>query len=361
MKKTIGVIFPGYGDQFVGMAKSWYDASRKMQELFEQAAVCMDTNFVHLCFAGSTAELAQVSNAYPAIYLLEVALYRELYERGLRPDFVAGYGMGEYAAAVASGSLSFVDGLYILKKYVQLYQDFLDAHPNEYGVLRITRGFTKEELEDVCAQVSVSGHIAYISAHNSPNGYMISGTLGALQAIEQYCKDNVIRKVRLFGPEYGIHGQLLDGIVAALNLYFHKIDFGPLHTPLITNVDAVYVTSPDSLQASIMRRINSCVLWDEVMDGFIGCDVILSIGPGHTLLEWAKEKYPDKEYCCVEKLDDLMCVDQYLSDVIKPHECESDYCKEQNEAMKVDLVAADEANEHPADYDHDDDHDEHSE
>ena len=123
--KRIGIVFPGYGEQYIGMGKDLYDNYRIVQEFFEQAASSSDINFVKLIFASSDEELSRVRNAYLAIFLFEVSLYELLYQKGLRPDFVAGYGIGEYAAAYATRSLSFVDAFYILNKYSQFYQEFL--------------------------------------------------------------------------------------------------------------------------------------------------------------------------------------------------------------------------------------------
>ena len=104
MKKTVGVMFPGYGEQFVGMGKNLYDESRSVQDLFEQASMCLGINFVQLCFAASDFDISEIDKGYLSILLLEAAIYAELAKEGLRPDFIAGYGIGEYAAAVAGRS-----------------------------------------------------------------------------------------------------------------------------------------------------------------------------------------------------------------------------------------------------------------
>ena len=74
MSKRIGVIFPGYGEQFVGMGKDIYDKVRIVQEFFEQAAGTADINFVKLLFASSDEEISSIRNAYLAIFLFEVSV-----------------------------------------------------------------------------------------------------------------------------------------------------------------------------------------------------------------------------------------------------------------------------------------------
>src|SRR3972149_740986 len=102
----IGMLFSGYGGQYVGMGKDLYDNSRAMQELFEEASNCLGSNFVKLCFASSDAELSSIENAYVAIFLLGASLYTLLHEAGVKVDLVAGHDIGEFAALFASGSLS---------------------------------------------------------------------------------------------------------------------------------------------------------------------------------------------------------------------------------------------------------------
>lgn len=354
--KRIGVVFPGYGQQYIGMSKDLYDHHRMVQEFFEQASASSDINFVKLLFASSDEEISSMRNAYLAIFLFEVSLYELLYQQGLRPDFVAGYGTGEYAAAYAARSLSFVDAFYILNKYSQFYNEFMQGKP--YECLRIVREFNLEDLEKLCEKKSSKAKVAYVSAQNTENAFYVAGHLEVLEEIQEYCVKNVIRKVRIIGAGHGMHSNLVDELVEQLKLYYHKIKFAPLQVPLITNVDGVYVTTSDALESAIIRKINHRIQWYEVIKGFEGCDIIMSIGPGDQLIEWFKEVYPDKEYYQVQTLKDFENISEYL----KRSDAESQSNQsaenitsmhEQNpEPLKPkDLYEADMINEKSSDYD----------
>jgi [acyl-carrier-protein] S-malonyltransferase len=350
------------------MGKELYDQSRMTQEFFEQASTCLDINFTKLCFASSDKEISTVDKGYLAIVLLECALYAELAQRGLRPDFVAGYGIGEYAAAFASGSLNFADTLYILNKFSQFYKEFIDQQ-DDFTVLRLVRGFDYISLQELCVNMSDKDHEAYISSHNTPEGFYVAGHKKVIQKIEEYCKDQVIRKVRELGVAYGLHNKLVQPVVDRLVPYFNKVDFMPLKTPVITNVDGSYVTSPEALQAAVIQRITSPVMWHEVMESFVGCDVLIVVGPGRQVLEWAQEKYPDKEFYAISDYDELKMLDPLLIeqraefgislpgdaqhiDHFKPNvgQCRFDDTKEKK-PLPENLSDADEVNEHPDDYD----------
>ena len=370
MKKTIGVIFSGYGQQFVTMGKDIYNESRHVQDLFEQASMCLNMNFVQLCFASSDADISEIDKGYLAILLMQVSIYSELAQVGLRPDFIAGYGVGEYAAAVASGSLSFADGLYLLGKYAKIFKAFVEENPH-FSVLSIPKGFTLQQLEGFCKELSTESKKIFVSAHNTEHGFFIAGHKDLIETVKEYCKLHEIRKVKELNIAYGLHSELVDSIVSTLSPYFFKIDFKPLTFPVITNVDGVYVTSSDALESAILRRINSPVLWEEVMQGFVGCDVLICVGPGKQVAEWAQLKYPDKEIYTIEVLADLVKVKQLLQkDMHKT--IPGDIAEAQNEGISFgachldddvvqlskDLTVADEINELPGDYDVDEDDEE---
>lgn len=363
MTKRLGVVFPGYGQQFIGMGKDLYDESRLVQEFFEQAAGSVDINFVKLCFASSAEDISTIRNAYLAIYLFECSLYEILLQKGLKPDFLAGYGIGEYAACYASNSLSFIDGMYFINKYAQFYDNFIQQHA--YSVLRVTRDFSLESLQQLIDVTATAEFPAYISAHNSPEGFYIAGSSTTIEKIEQYCKEHTIRKVKDVGPGYELHSELVNDIVEQLSLYYHKIQFKPLLVPVITNVDGVYVTSSDALQSAMMRKISNRVQWLEVMQGFVGCDVIISVGPGDQLIEWFKELYPDKEYFMISTLKDIDSIAHLFSQEVASEEIPSqDIVAESSDENQEDLEPgqnlheADLINELPSDFDIEEDDEE---
>ncbi|MBP6869937.1 ACP S-malonyltransferase [Candidatus Babeliales bacterium] len=361
MKKTIGVMFSGYGQQFVTMGKDLYDESRHVQDLFEQASMCLDINFVQLCFASSDAEISELDKGYLAILLFQVSFYSQLSQAGLKPDFIAGFGIGEFAAAVASGSLSFADGLYLLSKYAKILKEFFTLYP-DYSVLYLSKGFTQESLEELCEKFSVGHQRVFIAAHTTEQGFYVAGPIELIEQIKEYCKENEIRKVKQFTFAYGLHSSILDAVPTMLSPYLFKIDFKPLKFPIITGVDGAYVTSADALESAMLRQVNNPIVWDEVMDGFVGCEILICVGPGNQLQQWAQLKYPDKEIYSVEKMADVDVIkallEKYDDGQINVDDAEEaiihfGVCHLDTEIVQVpdDLTVADEMNELPSDYD----------
>ncbi len=150
----------------------------------------------------------------------------------------------------------------------------------------------------------------------------------------------------MIGPAYGLHSSLEDQVTEQLKLYFHKIQFKDLQIPVITNVDGVYVTTPSGLESAIIRKNNHRNQWLEVIQGFAGCDVILSVGPGSQLLEWFKEEFPDKDYYQISTVKDL----EHIAHLYKKEESVVSEITEVNQVTQT-LYDADEVNERASDFD----------
>lgn len=102
-------IFPGQGCQKEGMGKDLYTLSPKAKEIFERANDYLGRKITDVMFNGSELELMETKNTQPSVFLYEVAL--ALCQEEIKPDVVAGHSLGEFAALVVNGCLSFEDGL----------------------------------------------------------------------------------------------------------------------------------------------------------------------------------------------------------------------------------------------------------
>jgi [acyl-carrier-protein] S-malonyltransferase len=306
----IGMLFPGYGSQYVGMAKELYDESRLVQEYFEEASNCLNTNFVKLCFASSENELARMDAAYTALFLVSGSIHALLKQEGIVPSIVAGYNLGEYSAIFAAGGFTFPDGLYLLNKYASFYQEELVG--KEVAILQVS-GVSTTALEDLCFKANHDDMSASIAIYKSPTEHVISGKADAVEQVRSWVYDHYAdARLESLGLEVGLHSPLMEPVVEKLTIYLEKVDFKDLSVPLLSGVDAQVIEKAEEVKYHVINHLNHPSVWSQVMTRLADCDVLIEVGPGSKLSDMAKLLYPGKSIIAINKRSDIDVLNKIL-------------------------------------------------
>lgn len=308
-----GFIFPGYGNQFSGMGKDLYDNFRSMQELFEEAAVCLDTNFVKLCFASSETSLKELPNAYIALFIIGMSITKILEDHMITPSVIAGYDIGEYTALAAGQGITIPDALYLLKKYGTIYEQFLQEKPLQ--ALRV-QGLTEEEIAYICSHASNGAQVAALSIREPNNSFVIGGTPTSLNIVKQFLKEKKIKTFKEVQVGGGLHASFMDEILKKMKMYLEKVDFKDTTVPFISGITGQALRQGDAVRAALMQQIHAPIKWDRVIESFAFCDDIIILGPGEHLVQMCKNAYPDKAIFEVTNLATLQEVLDFHSKLL---------------------------------------------
>ena len=271
-------VFPGQGAQFVGMGKDLYDNSPMAHELFEKANQILGFRITDLMFSGSDEDLRQTKVTQPAIFLHSVLLAKTLGD-SFKPDMVAGHSLGEFSALVASGALSFEDGLLLVSKRALAMQKACEAEPSTMAAIV---GLDDEIVEKVCASID---DIVVPANYNCPGQLVISGSI---QGIDLACaKLTELGAKRAIKLSVGgaFHSPLMEPARAELAEAINSTHFNTPVCPVYQNVTAGPVSDPEEIKKNLIAQLTAPVRWTQTVKNMIsdGCTSFTEVGPGQVL------------------------------------------------------------------------------
>jgi [acyl-carrier-protein] S-malonyltransferase len=263
------------------MGKELAEQFPAARAVFDQADQALGFPLSKLCFEGPEEELKLTANTQPAILTTSVAAYRVLEEQGIAPDYVAGHSLGEYSALVASGCLSLPEAVVTVRNRGTYMQE---AVPAGQGAMAALLGLPLSKVQQVCEQAA-QGQVVVPANLNSPGQIVISGHKEAVERAAAAAKDAGAKRAVLLPVSAPFHSSLLQPAAARLESDFQRIRFGGLSIPLVTNVDAEVIETPQAARDALLRQVPAPVRWEESMRKLmeLGCDCFIEVGPGKVL------------------------------------------------------------------------------
>ena len=277
-------LFPGQGAQVVGMGRELAGRFPAVRALYEEASAVLGYDLADVCWNGPKERLDTTVVSQPALFVASLAALEAL--RHDQPAAVdhcvaaAGLSLGEYTALAFAGSLSFADGLRVVKARGEAMQAAADASPG--GMVSVL-GVDRPAVEELCAAAAPAGPIR-IANLLCPGNIVVSGALAACEAVEKSVEAKGGRTVRL-AVAGAFHTPFMKPADEALAAALQGVTIRPARVPVWSNVDARPHTDPEEVRSLLVRQVLQPVLWEPTVRGLLadGCDRFYEIGPGRVL------------------------------------------------------------------------------
>jgi [acyl-carrier-protein] S-malonyltransferase len=278
----IAFIFPGQGSQIVGMGKNLADQHSEVQEFFTKADETLKSPLSKIIFEGPQEELTLTVNAQPALLTTSIAILEFFRKSGIKPDFVAGHSLGEYTALVASGALTFEEGVYAVRKRGEFMES---AVPNGEGTMSAILGLDRVILSQVTDEISESGFPVQLANLNCPGQIVISGSRKGVELAGEKAKQACAKRVIPLEVSGPFHSSLLKPAAAQLKVVLDEIEMKDAQIPVIANVTAKPMNDALVIKEKLIEQLYSPVLWEDSVQKMIdlGVDTFIEIGPGKVL------------------------------------------------------------------------------
>lgn len=277
---TTAWLFPGQGAQHVGMGQDLAESSPVARAVFDAADEALGVSLSSLCFTGPEDELTRTINTQPALVAHGIAALLTAIEAGTiteRPAFVAGHSLGEYAAMIAAGSVSFADGIRLVRERGRLMQDACDAQP---GTMAAVLGLDRDQVAALCEQ-----HQTSLCNENAPGNISIGGTPEAVQATCAAAEAAGATRIVPLNVAGAFHTPLMATAAAGLRAPLAAQHFNDPNPPVVSNVTGSPLTSGDAFVEELVTQVTAPVLWVDGVRTMLdaGVTTFIEFGPGRVL------------------------------------------------------------------------------
>lgn len=278
----IAFVFPGQGSQVVGMGRQLADRYPEVMAFFTKADETLKYDLRKLIFEGPQEELTLTVNTQPALLTTSIAILEHFKKAGIQADYLAGHSLGEYSALVASGAITFEEGVYAVRKRGEFMEG---AVPNGEGTMAAVLGLDREPLAAVTAEVTASGAPVSLANLNCPGQIVISGSRKGVELAGVKAKEAGAKRVIPLEVSGPFHSSLMEPAASQLREVLDGLSMQDAEIPVIANVSATSMSSAAEIKENLIKQLYSPVLWEDSVVKMVdlGVDTFIEIGPGKVL------------------------------------------------------------------------------
>lgn len=279
--KKVTFMFPGGGTQYPGMGRDLYETQYEFRRDID---VCLGLlyriaglDIRALLYEGQvpseiqSVQLRKASIALPSIFITEYAMARMLISRGLRPDYLIGHSLGEYAAACLAGIFSLEDAISLVVTRGRL----LERLPA--GAM-LSIDLPETELK------RIMGSDLSLAAVNAPNQCVVSGPVHLIERMASSLAEKGVDSSRLH-LDIAAHSSLVDPILEEFGMLLKSLTLRRPMMPMMSNLTGEWITDEDAQSPQYwMKQLRETVRFSDGVTTLNHANsFFVEVGPSNTL------------------------------------------------------------------------------
>ena len=300
--KKVAFLFSGQGAQYVGMGKELYESIPECKEIFDNGEKILEMPIKDLIFNGPEEKLMETELAQPAILLTSLAALKALEVNGVEAEYATGLSLGEYAALIYGGALSFEDGLKLIKERGRIMGSAL---PKGLGKMAAIMRLDSEKVQELLYRASEYG-VCEGANYNCPGQVSIAGENEAIDKAVEIAQELGGRAVllKVSGP---FHSSLLKEASEEFYEAIKKVDIKNVKKTIYSNVKGLPYEEEDDIRFILKKHIMSSVYFENEIEDMLnkGVNTFVEVGPGKALRGFVKKIDKNSRLLNVEDMKSL--------------------------------------------------------
>ena len=280
--------FPGQGAQVPGMLSDVPDYVNQVKEsigitLRDDKEAFQSTFWVQL-----------------ALFVKGVAAARELMEKGITPQFVAGHSIGAFAAAVIAGVLTFDDAIKLVYQRAKRTEE---AYPEGYG-MGVISGLTEREVKKAVELSHTQASPVFLSNLNSELQIAVSGTLKGIHTAFKHAQDLGARKTTVLKVAIPSHCPLMADVSRELLELVGTFTLNNPKIPYLANHTGRVIRQKDKIAEDLALNVAYPVRWHDMAEICVesGADTFVEMPPGNVLTNLVKQAHGTTRQIAVDEV-----------------------------------------------------------
>jgi len=275
--KLVAFCFPGQGSLEVGMGREIAEAVPEAMDVFERGSAAADLDLRRLCFEAGEEELVETEIQQPALVATSLAVLEAIKARGIKPDFVIGHSVGEFAALAAAGAMRFEEALALVRERGLAMAEAAKRNP---GSMAAILGLDDEVVERICRRILN----VWPANYNCPGQIVVSGeNLAVDEACELAEREGARRAVKL-RVSGAFHSPLVARAADRFRPALERVKFAEPAAPFMSTVTARIETAK-RMGPLLVEQLTAPVRFTQAAQALVreGVHTFVEVGPGTVL------------------------------------------------------------------------------
>src|SRR5438094_9013317 len=277
MTGKVAFCFPGQGSLESGMAREIAEAFPEAMDVLERGSEAAGLDLVRLTFLAPEEELVETEVQQPALIATSLAVLAAIRKRGIKPDFVVGHSVGEFAALVAASALRVEEAVALVRERGIAVAEAAKWHP---GSMAAILGLEDETVERICRRILN----VWPANYNCPGQVVVSGEHASVDEACALAQAEGARRAVKLRVSGAFHSPLVARAADRLRPSLQKVKFTEPTAPFMSTVTA-RIEEAKRMGPLVLEQLTAPVRFTQAAQALVkeGVNTFVEVGPGNVL------------------------------------------------------------------------------